>query len=150
MQMLKNRPEHMLFGNTRVQLFIFAAVVAFLSNLDAIVDSFVHPEIPYFDREHVIVGGIAGLVSAILFGLLIRYTRYLEQALSKVSMLESFLPICSSCKKIRIADADAPKKESWQPIELYISQRTSTEFSHGICPDCLKKIYPAFTEKTMP
>ncbi len=39
-----------------------------MSNLSALVDAFLHPEIPYFDIEHLIVGGVTGLVSSILFG----------------------------------------------------------------------------------
>jgi CRP-like cAMP-binding protein len=55
-----------------------------------------------------------------------------------VNTLGSFLPICANCKKIREKDG------SWIPIETYISDRSETEFSHGICPECLKKLYPEF------
>lgn len=47
-----------------------------------------------------------------------------------VHQLESFLPICSHCKSIR------DDQNYWQKIENYIRQRTGTEFSHGVCPDC--------------
>jgi len=55
-----------------------------------------------------------------------------------VNNLGSFLPICANCKKIREKDG------SWIPIEAYISDRSETEFSHGICPECAKKLYPEF------
>jgi CRP-like cAMP-binding protein len=55
-----------------------------------------------------------------------------------VNTLGSFLPICASCKKIREKDG------SWIPIEAYISNRSETEFSHGICPECAKELYPEF------
>jgi len=55
-----------------------------------------------------------------------------------VNTLGSFLPICASCKKIREKDG------SWVSIEAYISDRSETEFSHGICPDCAKRLYPEF------
>jgi CRP-like cAMP-binding protein len=55
-----------------------------------------------------------------------------------VNTLGSFLPICANCKKIREKDG------SWIPIETYISDRSETDFSHGICPECLKKLYPEF------
>jgi CRP-like cAMP-binding protein len=55
-----------------------------------------------------------------------------------VNTLGSFLPICASCKKIRDKDG------SWVPVEVYISDRSETEFSHGICPECAKKLYPEF------
>ena len=52
--------------------------------------------------------------------------------------LRSFLPICANCKKIREED------DSWIPIEEYIRDHSETEFSHGICPECAKKLYPEF------
>jgi len=55
-----------------------------------------------------------------------------------VNTLGSFLPICASCKKIREKDG------SWVSIEAYISDRSETEFSHGICPECAKRLYPEF------
>jgi hypothetical protein len=135
------------FINTTIQIVIFFAIVILISNVNAIVDCCLHPEIPYFDQEHLIVGGVTGLVSGVLFGLIILYARQLEQALSKIKILESFLPICSHCKRIRISDSNATKKESWQPIEFYISEHTSTMFSHSICPDCIKKLYPEFKKE---
>ena len=80
-----------IFKNRTLQIGVFLFIVVLISNLNAVVDTFVHPEIPYFDREHLIVGGVTGLVSAILFGLLILYTRYLEQALSKIRILEGVI-----------------------------------------------------------
>jgi hypothetical protein len=116
-------------------------MIVLIGNLNAIVDSFLHPQIPYFDKEHLIVGGVTSLVTAILCGLILFYTRYLEQLLSKIGVLESFLPICSNCKKIQIPDSDPYKNESWHSIETYIRENLSTEFSHSICPDCVKKLY---------
>lgn len=123
-------------------------IIILMSNLNAIVDSYLHPDIPYFDEEHLIVGGVTGLVSAVLFTLILFYTRHLEHALIKIRMLETFLPICSNCKKIQIANTDRTKMESWQSIEDYITENTTTSFSHGICPDCMKKLYPEFNEAT--
>lgn len=59
----------------------------------------------------------------------------LQEALSKVKQLSGFLPICASCKKIR------DDKGYWNQIESYISQHSEAEFTHGICPDCVKKLY---------
>jgi hypothetical protein len=64
----------------------------------------------------------------------------LKDALSKVKLLSGFLPICSSCKKIR------DDKGYWSQIESYIRDHSEAEFSHGICPDCAKKVYSAYTE----
>ena len=60
----------------------------------------------------------------------------LQQALSQVKLLSGFLPICASCKKIR------DDKGYWNQIESYITKHSEVEFSHGICPECAKKLYP--------
>ena len=59
----------------------------------------------------------------------------LKEAMSKIKILSSMLPICASCKKIR------DDKGYWKQVESYISEHTDTVFSHGICPDCEKKAY---------
>lgn len=53
---------------------------------------------------------------------------------TQVRQLESFLPICGYCKKIR------DDKNYWQQIEQYVGQRTGTSFSHGVCPDCYDRM----------
>jgi PAS domain S-box-containing protein len=60
----------------------------------------------------------------------------LQKALSEVKQLSGLLPICASCKKIR------DDKGYWNQIETYIRDRSEAEFTHGICPDCFKKLYP--------
>lgn len=65
----------------------------------------------------------------------------LEEALSHIAKLEGILPICASCKKIRDEGADPRDQNSWIEIESYISKRTEAKFSHGICPECLNKLY---------
>jgi len=64
----------------------------------------------------------------------------LQDALTKVKTLSGLLPICASCKKIR------DDKGYWNQIESYIRDRSEAEFSHGICPECMKKLYPGFDE----
>jgi PAS domain S-box-containing protein len=59
----------------------------------------------------------------------------LEKQKIEITHLRDLLPICSHCKKIR------DDKGYWQRVESYISQYTDAEFSHGICPDCVKKYY---------
>ncbi len=62
----------------------------------------------------------------------------LQKALASVKMLSGLLPICASCKRIR------DDRGNWQPIESYIRARTEAEFSHGVCPECMKKLYPGY------
>ncbi|MBU1053948.1 MAG: PAS domain-containing protein [Proteobacteria bacterium] len=60
----------------------------------------------------------------------------LQKALSEVKTLQGLIPICASCKKIR------DDKGYWNQIESYIQDRSDAEFSHAICPECAKKLYP--------
>ncbi|MCX5826432.1 MAG: PAS domain S-box protein [Deltaproteobacteria bacterium] len=60
----------------------------------------------------------------------------LQNALSEVKKLSGMLPICASCKRIRDDNG------YWEQIESYIRGHSEAEFSHGICPDCAKKLYP--------
>ncbi|HKJ63896.1 MAG TPA: PAS domain-containing protein [Desulfopila sp.] len=62
--------------------------------------------------------------------------RKLEDSLGKVKLLSGLIPICASCKKIR------DEKGYWQQVESYIHDHSEAEFSHGICPECGKKLYP--------
>jgi len=65
-----------------------------------------------------------------------RLVSELRHALSEVRILGGLLPICSSCKKIR------DDKGYWNQIESYIRDHSEAEFSHSICPECVKKLYP--------
>jgi hypothetical protein len=56
----------------------------------------------------------------------------------EVKILQGFLPICASCKEIR------DDKGYWHQIESYIRDHSEVEFSHSICPKCVKKWYPEF------
>jgi hypothetical protein len=64
----------------------------------------------------------------------------LETALKDVRTLKGFIPICASCKKVRNDEG------YWDQIEEYIRDRSEAEFTHGICPDCMKKLYPQFVK----
>ena len=59
-----------------------------------------------------------------------------QGTLAQVKQLSGMLPICASCKKVR------DDKGYWTQIEEYISAHSEADFSHGLCPDCLKKLYP--------
>jgi len=65
----------------------------------------------------------------------------LQQALSEVKTLRGFLPICANCRKVR------DDRGYWQKIEEYIQQHSDARFSHGICPDCMKLLYPEYRER---
>lgn len=65
----------------------------------------------------------------------------LQHALSQVKMLSGLLPICASCKKIRDSQG------TWNEIETYMRQHSQVNFSHGMCPDCLRTLYPEYYKK---
>jgi len=62
--------------------------------------------------------------------------RELQDALANIKTLRGLLPICSYCKKIR------DDKGYWNRIESYIQDHSGAEFTHGMCPECLKNLYP--------
>jgi len=61
-------------------------------------------------------------------------TRSLRRSLSQIKVLETFLPICAQCKKIR------DEQGVWQQLEVYLGQHSNTQFSHSYCPECARKI----------
>ena len=60
--------------------------------------------------------------------------RELQAALAEVRELQTILPICAYCRKVR------NDQNYWQTVEVYISHRTNSRFSHGICPSCLPNV----------
>lgn len=104
------------------------------------------------DIPYVLLGGPAtpinwresvfeSIVIAIVGGLIIRHTYRL---LTKISYLESILPVCASCKKIRM------DQEFWQGVKQVAQERASAEFTHGICPECIEKYHPELKRKPTP
>ena len=64
-----------------------------------------------------------------------RMTRVLglRRALSELAVLETFVPICAQCKRIR------DEQGVWQRLETYFGQHAKTQFSHSYCPECARK-----------
>ncbi len=92
---------------------------------------------------------VKGQVTGVLLGRSIRYAIerkkmliQLEHSAKEIKKLRGILPICANCKKIR------DDKGYWTQVEVYISDHSETEFSHGLCPECAVKIYPAYYKKT--
>jgi len=68
-------------------------------------------------------------------------TNELKQAMSEIKQLTGMLPICAHCKKIR------DDKGYWNHVEEYVSKHSDAVFSHGICPSCVRELYPNFKGK---
>lgn len=65
----------------------------------------------------------------------------LTESLAKVKTLSGLVPICAGCKKIR------DDKGYWNQLETYVSKHSDAVFSHGLCPACVKRLYPAFADE---
>jgi hypothetical protein len=66
-----------------------------------------------------------------------------EKLQADVQILRGIIPICSSCKKIRDDEG------YWNRLESYFSRHSQTRFTHGLCPDCLRDLYPDVADKVM-
>jgi phosphoserine phosphatase RsbU/P len=62
----------------------------------------------------------------------------LRQAFDQIKTLRGIVPICAGCKQIR------DDRGYWNQVEVYVRDHTEAQFSHGICPDCMKKLYPDY------
>ena len=68
----------------------------------------------------------------------------LELALKEVRTLKGIVPICASCKNVR------DDQGYWNRVETYLNEHTEAEFSHAVCPDCMKRLYPQFKDDESP
>ena len=80
----------------------------------------------------IFIGIIIGIIHSY-------YTKKIISITSNIEVLEGLLPICAECKKIRDESKTEKNNGKWIPVERYISKRSKTNFTHGICPDCAKK-----------
>ncbi|MBI5508436.1 MAG: DUF3365 domain-containing protein [Deltaproteobacteria bacterium] len=96
---------------------------------------------------HGLFFAIIAALLAVLGTKLTRFVAALDVSLARVRTLEDLLPICASCKKIRKAGEDPQDQHAWSPVETYIAERTGTQFTHGLCPECVTKLYPEVAER---
>jgi hypothetical protein len=99
----------------------------------------VRDEGPFLKEERDLIDAIATRISTFIERRRAEEARQkaekrLHEALTK--MLGGFIPICSNCKKVR------DNASEWVEIETYIRDHSEAEFSHSICPQCLRKLYP--------
>ena len=118
--------------------FLFGAILLIGMS---VIQKIIIGHTPLLHKECIILvlfGGVSGsLISHYLFKI-----KTLNKALQqRVNTLESILPICSYCKKIRKPETDWKDPNSWQYLESYIADRTASKFTHGICPDCMEKLH---------
>jgi AmiR/NasT family two-component response regulator len=94
---------------------------------------------------------VAGLIRAVEIAVarhadlveLRRLNADLQRALDEVKTLKGLLPICSGCKKIR------DELGAWQPVEMYVIKHTEAQFTHSLCPDCIRIYYPEVADEVV-
>ena len=102
-----------------------------------------------FTDEDADIASVFGELAAIALSnsryldLLNEKTTSLERALSEVKTLRGLLPICARCKKVRNDEG------LWTQLEAYLSTHTDARFSHGLCPDCMKELYPEYADAVL-
>lgn len=64
---------------------------------------------------------------------------HLSHASSQIKTLRGMLPICAVCKRIR------DEEDEWNPVESFVEKNTHAEFTHDICPDCIRRVYPQYS-----
>lgn len=92
------------------------------------------PATPVNFREALLESGLT-----LILGLVILLVT--KRLFRRVKILEGILPICASCKRIRNDEG------TWKAIEDYITGSSEADFSHSICPDCAKALYPELYQK---
>jgi hypothetical protein len=86
------------------------------------------------------------IISVLLIINIIKKVRDLKNAEKRIKELETLLPICSNCKKIRTNNDQPMEPDSWTTIEKYLHDKNDMTFTHGICPDCMNQLYPGMLE----
>ena len=133
--LLKNMPEsrhrgRQLAGISLLAWGFYVIIFAFI-NVDAMMN--------------LAYGFLIGFQVLALFGMIAMIVEKIsvraEESETMAKRLEGLLPICSYCKKIRDGE------NTWHSVEVYIREHSEAVFSHGICPDCLKKHYPNLAAK---
>ena len=66
--------------------------------------------------------------------------RELHEALEDIKTLRGIIPICSHCKKVRDDEG------YWTQVEVYVRDHSEAQFTHGICPECIKRFFPDFAQ----
>ena len=87
----------------------------------------------YYNDKTVLFFLIVSIAESIIVFV---HERILDNYHSQIKTMSGLLPICANCKKIR------DDSGYWKQVEVYIQEHSEADFTHSICPDCVKKLYP--------
>jgi len=109
---------------------------------------------PHFDRTvgfYLLCGAALALLVGVSYKFRVRQLearerelqRKVSEAVAKIRVLSGLLPICAICKKVR------DDRGYWNQIETYLREHSDTEITHGLCPECLRRMYPEFADELL-
>ena len=129
MNLQRLQPMVWLANKPLFQICIGLAIIILLSNLGALIDAILHPEIPYFDKEHLIVGAVTAFVSAVLLGLIALYVRYLEQALNEIKTLKDYVERSRDELEKRVAERTKELHQTKERLAHIISSNPAVIYT---------------------
>ena len=98
-------------------------------------------------------GGVLPVSLTLLAGSLMALLSTLLQTrmiLGLQKTLAGIVPVCSGCKKIRRPELAEDDPEAWQVVDAYLARHTTAMVTHGLCPDCLERMYPEMAKELRP
>jgi hypothetical protein len=119
------KPSWVVHYHSYRQQFFDMAIFLFMSLL--VVTTIVHIVFLQYIREKE--------ANERLLAQTIKDKNEIEKAFLEINQLQGIIPICSSCKRVR------NDKGYWEQVEQYIHEHSEAKFSHGFCPECIKKLY---------
>jgi hypothetical protein len=128
---MKNRVLHILILSQIMIVLLFLALTLFTEFIDMPHIVFGDAPTSYPQRLGEIGVELSVFAAVMVIQVVLFHTLY-----RRIRILEGFIPICANCKRIRDADNE------WEQLEGYITRHSHSEFSHGLCPDCARELYP--------
>jgi hypothetical protein len=104
---------------------------------------------PLVIKGYIVPFTFGGLSGACLGHYIVRLRGLNAMLRHRVHTLEAFISLCSGCGKVCKPGAERDKQDSWLTIERYLSEHAGCSFTHGLCPECLRRLYPDYVESIL-